>query len=138
VDKPRLLYFGTGKPHLLATLDAFWWIAQRLRIMHAKPRRRPKSGSKRHLARKSPPTDVAGKSAKSINFNLAIANLRAESLGPSNPKYFCRLGIFWQKIDRRDLPSSHAKPRSLAIVSLTMVSPLSTDVHVRLTIRRLG
>jgi hypothetical protein len=35
VDKPRFLNLGAGKPHLLTALDAFWWIAQRLRIMHA-------------------------------------------------------------------------------------------------------
>jgi len=35
VDKPRFLNLGAGKPHLFTTLDAFWWIAQRLRIMHA-------------------------------------------------------------------------------------------------------
>jgi hypothetical protein len=35
VDKPRLLNLGARKPHLLTTLDAFWWIAQRLRVGHA-------------------------------------------------------------------------------------------------------
>ena len=38
VDKPRLLNLTARKSHLLATLNAFWWIVQRLRIRHAKPR----------------------------------------------------------------------------------------------------
>jgi hypothetical protein len=36
VDKPGLLNFGARKPHLLTTLNAVWWVVQRLRLIHAK------------------------------------------------------------------------------------------------------
>jgi hypothetical protein len=36
VGESGLLNLGARKPHLLTTLDAVWWIVQRLRLIHAK------------------------------------------------------------------------------------------------------